>query len=282
MSDDGKPGNWGRWGNDDERGAVNLCTPARVLEAAQASRTGKVYGLALQLGRKTPPVFGRPEPQRLTVNSPADFADHERFGAPKGTGASDDMLILASHVGTHMDALAHVYAEDSIYNGYAAGTFTPRKGATRCSIVKTASFAGRGVLLDVAGHQGVPLCEPGRPITADDLEACRSAQEVEMRPGDILLVRTGWTEAHLRGEVAGDFQQPGLGLSAVDFVRDHDVSVVGADNSAVEVIPFDGNYLAVHVALLQRLGVSLMEHLWLAELAADRCHEFLLAVGALP
>ncbi|MCX6542660.1 MAG: cyclase family protein, partial [Actinobacteria bacterium] len=74
----------------------------------------------------------------------------------------------------------------------------------------------------------------------------------------------------------------GLGLDAVSFIRDHNLSAVGTDNSAVESIPFDQNrFLCVHIALLQQLGVTMIEHLWLAELAADSCYDVLLAVGAL-
>jgi kynurenine formamidase len=276
-------GNWGRWGESDERGALNLCTPERALSAAHGCRTGKVYGLALPIGRRTPHVWDRPDPQRLTLTSPSDAVDQQRLGAPEGTGSSEDMLVLASHTGTHMDALSHVFAGDKIYNGFPASSFTSRRGAGRCAIDRTAAFAGRGVLLDIAGHEGVPLLEPGRPITSSDLESCRAAQGSHLESGDVLLIRTGWTEALERREAVPADRQPGMGLDAVDFVRDHDLAVVGADNAAVEVIPFDnGTYLGVHIELLVNLGVTLLEHLWLADLAADECHDFLLAVGALP
>jgi kynurenine formamidase len=276
-------GNWGRWGESDERGALNLCTAETALAAAHACRTGKVYGLGLPIGRRTPRVWDRPDPLRLTLTSPSDAPDQQRLGAPEGTGSNEDVLVLASHTGTHMDALSHVFAGDKIYNGFAASSFTSRRGAGKCAIERTAAFAGRGVLLDVAGHEGVPLVEPGRPITSGDLESCRVAQGSQLGSGDVLLIRTGWTEALARREAPAPDRQPGIGLDAVEFVRDHDLAVVGADNAAVEVIPFDGGtYLGVHVALLVGLGVTLLEHLWLADLAADGCHEFLLAVGALP
>jgi len=98
-----------------------------------------------------------------------------------------------------------------------------------------------------------------------------------------LLVRTGWIE-HRNATVgpAQSWMQPGLGLDAVSFIRDYNLSAVGTDNSAVESIPFDQNrFLCVHIELLQQLGVTMIEHLWLAELAADSCYDVLLAVGAL-
>ena len=96
----------------------------------------------------------------------------------------------------------------------------------------------------------------------------------------MLLVRTGWLDFYATGEAG--YQQPGLGNDAVSFVDDHEIAVVGSDNAAIECIPFDGNeFLTVHIQLLVRRGVTLLEHLYLAELAADGCHEFLLSVGAL-
>ena len=275
--------NWGRWGPEDERGALNLVSPAGTLAAAHACRTGKAYPLGMPIGRGTPPVFARPDPQRLALVGPSDSGDYARFGAPPGVGQAEDLLVFPSHCGTHMDALSHVFADDRIWNGYASDTITTRRGASRCGIERTAGFAARAVLLDVAGHEGLPLLEPGRALDSSDLEACRAAQQVEIRPGDVLLVRTGWTEAFSRREAPDPGRQAGLGLGAVEFVRDHDVAVVGADNTAVEVLPFDrGVFLGVHIELLVRLGIPLLEHLWLGDLAADRCLESLLAVGGLP
>ena len=272
-------GNWGRWGTDDQRGALNLVEPPVVLEAMRRCRTGKVYSLAIPIGHfATPQVADRPLPERLTLSAPADAAVYAAYGAAEGVGANEDMIMIPSHAGTHMDALCHVYSEGTVYNGHPATSFTPKAGAAKCGIDQTGSFAGRAVLLDVAGWAGEDALEGGRIVTSADLESTRSAQGTELLPGDILLVRTGWLQS-------GDRQgaQPGLGLDAVEFVRDHDVAVVGSDNSAVEAIPFDRNvFLAVHIELLVKLGVTLIEHLWLAELAADRCYESLLVVGALP
>jgi kynurenine formamidase len=136
------------------------------------------------------------------------------------------------------------------------------------------------VLLDLPRHQGVEQLEPGHMIDAAQLEDCRAAQGVEMRPGDILLVRTGWLGALAAG--ATDHAQPGLSRDAVTFVDEHDVAVVGADNSAIECMPFDGSFMSVHVELVVNRGVTLLEHLVLDALAADGCHECLVVAGALP
>jgi kynurenine formamidase len=273
--------NWGRWGDDDERGTLNLLTPEAVLAATQVCRTGKVYSLALPVQREGVPIFDyRGAPQRLSLTSNTDNDRYEEFGAPEGLGSNEDVLVLASHSITHMDALSHVFAEGKMYNNFGAEEFTTAKGAQHLDVAQTASFAGRGVLLDLPRHQGVDWLEPGQVIDAAQLEACRDAQGIELRSGDILLVRTGWLDRFATG--AEGFAQPGLGKDAVSFVDDHDISVVGADNAAIECIPFDdGEFLSVHIELLVNRGVTLLEHLFLSELAADGCHEFLLAVGGL-
>jgi kynurenine formamidase len=273
--------NWGRWGDADERGTLNLVTPEAVLAATQVCRTGKVYSLALPIQREGVPIFDyRGAPQRLSLTSNTDNDRYEPFGAPEGLGSNEDVLVLASHSITHMDALSHVFAEGKMYNDFGAEEYTTAKGAQHLDVAQTASFAGRGVLLDLPRHQGVDWLEPGQVIDCAQLEACRDAQGVELRSGDMLLVRTGWLDFFATGD--SGYPQPGLGKDAVSFVDDHDVAVVGADNAAIECIPFDDNeFLGVHIELLVKRGVTLLEHLFLSELAADGCHEFLLAVGGL-
>jgi kynurenine formamidase len=274
--------NWGRWGSDDERGTLNLITPECVLAATQAVKTGKVYSLSLPIQQEGVPIFDyRGAPRRYSLTSASDKDPFASMGGAPGLGANEDMLVLASHSITHMDALSHVYTEDGIYNGFARDEFSTQGGAGHCDIRATGTFAGRGILLDLARHQGVDWLEPGHVITRAELDACADAQGTEARAGDILLVRTGWLDLFAQG--TEEFRQPGLGVDAVSFVDDHQIAAVGADNAAIEAIPFDGDvFLAVHIELLVKRGVTLMEHLKLSELAADGCHEFLFAVGALP
>jgi kynurenine formamidase len=277
--------NWQRWGADDERGALNHITPEVVLEAMKVCKTGKVYSLSLPIQPSGVPIFDyRGAPKRLTLTSRTDDAMYTMYGAAPGVGANEDVLIIPSHCTTHMDALSHVFADGVIYNGHP-NAFSSLDGSPKCAINATGTFAGRAVLLDLPRHLGVDWLEPGTKITGDDLEACRAAQGTEVRTGDILLIRTGWLDLFATIENAADvpFAQPGLGFDAVPFVRDHEIAAVGSDNAAIECIPFDDNvFLGVHIELLVRLGVTLLEHLVLSEMAADGCHEAFLSVGGLP
>ena len=280
--------NWGRWGPDDERGTLNLLTADAVLGGVAAIRSGKVYGLGLPINATAAPIVeGRGEPRRLTLTCDSDDERYEAYGAAVGVGANQDILVLASHHGTHLDALSHVFADRTMYNGFPSSTFKAFSGAGRPGVEKLGVFAGRAVLLDVAAAAGVECLPPGHVITRAELESCATAEGVDVREGDILLIRTGWLEQWQRsaGGVSGPggAGQPGIGLDACSFIRDHDIAAVGADNSAVEAIPFDKDtFLSVHIELLVTLGVPLLEHLSLAELARDRRYEVLLCVAPLP
>jgi kynurenine formamidase len=276
--------NWGRWGDDDERGALNLLTPETVLAATQCCRTGSVYQLGLPIQRTGIPTLDfRGAPQRLTLTNASDERMFDSFGAVPGVGTNEDLIVFPSHTSTHMDALCHVYAGQKMYNGHPHDAMQAYAGATRCGIERAGGFAARGVLIDIAGHQGCDALPAGHVVTGAELEAALDAQGVALHAGDVALVRTGWVEWCL-AEAGGamSFEQPGLGLDAARWLAERDIVAVGADNSAVEAMPFDGGvYLTVHIELLVKRGIHLIEHLRLGDLARDHCHEFLFTVGPL-
>jgi hypothetical protein len=241
------PNNWGRWGKEDERGALNLLTPEVVLAATRVCKTGVVYnlGLPIQMSGSGPLFAYRGTPQRLTLTNQADPGAFVDYGAPTDVGANEDVLVFASHTLTHMDALSHVFAEGTFYNGFQSDAARTNQGVPNCGIDKVRGVVGRAVHLDLPRHQGVDWLEPGYAVTSAELEACRAAQNVEIRSGDI--------------------------------------PVVGSDNSAIEPVPFDrGIFLGVHIELLIKLGVHLLEHVNLVGLSADQVTECLFVVAPLP
>ena len=139
------------------------------------------------------------------------------------------------------------------------------------------------VMLDLVSHQGAEgWLELGMAISGRDLEACAEAQGVEVRAGDVVLVRTGYLDAWNSLQPNISFEQPGLNVDAARWLAARDVVAVGCDNAAVEMIPFDNNeFLAVHKVLLVQNGIYMLEYLNLAELAADRCYEGLITIAPL-
>ncbi len=276
--------NWGRWGDEDERGALNLLTPEVLRAAAASIRQGRVYPLGIPIQPEGVPLLEhRGKPMRLTLQDGTDEGMYAAFGCQPGTGANEDVMIFASHTTSHMDALIHVYEDGHHYNGVPSGAMRALGGATKLGIEKVAGFAARAVLLDMPRFFGDPKwVEPGRNITGQDLEGACAAQGVQIRAGDVVLVRNGYLQMWF--EQGGDqgYAQPGIGLDAAGWLAHRDVVAVGSDNAAVEVIPFDTNdFLAVHKVLLVRRGIYMLEFVDLSAPAADESWEGLLSVAPL-
>ncbi|HZQ09446.1 MAG TPA: cyclase family protein, partial [Anaerolineae bacterium] len=176
--------NWGRWGAEDERGALNLITPEHIRRAAGLVKTGQVYSLAVPLTAEGPQWPPRHKTWQVTTYH-NDWEPH---------GGADDIIMMHSHSGTHLDALSHLWYENQLYNGYDAGKNISSEGARRNSIDRVQSIVGRGVLLDVARWKGVPHLNLGEPIGAADLDQCAEAQNVRVGAGDLVLVRTSWMQ----------------------------------------------------------------------------------------
>ncbi len=276
--------NWGRWGSADEIGALNLLTPEITLEATRLVRTGRRYGLAITLDPRRLPV----SPTRSTVGAHFMTIDGGDYAAgvrlPHDMRVADDYVVMPTHWGTHIDALAHVWREDELYNGHPSTTVRSY-GATRCGIDKVGVIATRGLLLDIPSALGLPRLEPGYVITPEDIKATLPPGGV--RPGDAVLIRTGLIQ--IAAEAPEQFYRdphPGLGLEAAIELAQNDVVLIGADNAAVEPARWEHGRMAngpiVHECLLRDFGVHLMEFVNLEELARDNVHEFLLVVAPLP
>jgi kynurenine formamidase len=277
-------GNWGRWGDDDERGTLNLLTPDVVKAAASSITTGQTYPLGLPIQAEGVPLLDyRGKPMRLTLEDLTDDGAYTDFGCKVGTGAHEDVVIFASHTTSHMDALIHVYEDYKHYNGVPAAAMRAMAGATKLGIEKFRGIAARAVLLDMVRHfdEG-PWVAPGRTIMAADLQAAAAAQGVEVRAGDIVLIRTGYIDMWFAKQPDVGFEQSGIGFDAGNWLASLDIVAVGCDNAAVEVIPFDENdFLGVHKVLLVRHGIYMLEFLDLRAPAADQCYEGLITVAPL-
>ncbi|MEU6379418.1 cyclase family protein [Streptomyces sp. NPDC046909] len=285
--------NWDRWGADDERGAANLLTPEAVLGAVGAVREGRLISLGMPIRGSTsgpgrasvPHLPGRPLPQHFMSVDGADYTAGARM-LNGSIGVADDALMLSHHgTTTHMDALCHMWRGDRLYNGHSAARVRSY-GATRCGIEKAGPLVARGVLFDVAAHLGVPYLDESVRIGADVLEDIVKSHGVELRPGDVALVRTGWPTVYAADRVRYQGGQPGLDHSGGRWLADHDVTAVACDNAAVGALAMDGSFDAgpdedLHLLLLWSRGVYLLEMLWLEDLAATGRHDFLFVAAPL-
>jgi kynurenine formamidase len=281
----GHPHNWGRWGPSDQRGTANLLTPELVAGAARLARTGRQFSLALPIGGDEPNPGTRDAPRHLMFRPLSDAVAGDTMS---GVESSDDLIVLGLQATTQLDGHGHFAHGHVLYNGYWAGLVTGRSGARRLGIHHHANgIVGRGVLLDVGRFAGL---DPFTSVIGPDLlDATAAAHGVEVRPGDILLVRTGWLGAWLDDPEARRRRRcAGLYLDTVDWLAAADVAMVAADNRTVEAIPGppDHPLLPFHTAALRDLGLLLGELFDLDELAADcqtdGVYEFLFAAMPMP
>jgi kynurenine formamidase len=283
--------NWGRWGPLDERGTTNLLTPEAVVAAAGLIRTGQVISCAIPLNSNGPVHPSRPGITHLFGYSGADFVARSteavKFVGPRG-GAADDYIFMPLQGSTQWDGLSHMFYDGVMYNGFWMGTVDSLHGARRGSIdAMKNSFVGRGVLLDVARHLGIDRIPKGQAIGPADLEATAAAQGVQVRAGDILLIRTGHVPWFYTLADKSEFWKdgaPGLGNACLDWIADHDIAAIAMDNIAITVQPTEPP-VSIHTTLLVDLGLPLGEIWWLEDLAeacaAGGRYEFFVAAPPL-
>jgi len=191
------------------------------------------------------------------------------------TGASG-MLTMMEHTGTHIDALCHQACGLKLYGGVPAKEVETPAGFTALGVETVPPLLGRGVLLDVAGWKGQSPLAAQYGISAEDLQGCAAAAAVEVRTGDVLLVRTGYGACWDNEEVY--LQAAGISKSGSLWAAERGVAVVGADNMTWDVPgerdPETGATLFGHVYLLPQKGIYITENLNLEELARDRRYTF--------
>lgn len=275
--------NWGRWSDDDELGTANLITPAKVVDAAGLVTTGRVVNLGRIIRHDTVRVADRPAPIYVLTVDGGDYAAGARDVG--GAYSADDMLCMPTSTGTHVDGLAHVWSSDGLYNGHSPNLVRSR-GAKVCGIEKVGGIVTRGVLCDICAIKGVAALPPSYEITAADLDEATAGLSRGVEPGDALLIRTGWlsdktaNEDDMRALV---YDEPGLGREAATWIAERDVAVLGCDNLGIELLPEADReeYMPVHVALLNKLGMYLIEAIDLDELARSERLEFMFMMAPL-
>ena len=257
------------WGADDQRGAANRITPAKVLEAMEVVRAGVVY----QLGRTYEagmPMFGS---RHFSLLIPQAF---QIAGSNEAVYHDEIVSGELGQIGTQFDGLGHFGIGDLFYNGNRRSEFAQATGLTKLGIEQVGAIVSRGVLIDVAALKGVPMLEGGYEISRADLETALSRQRTEIRPGDIVLLHTGWGALWMTDNAKFLANAPGIGLEAASFLVERDIVMVGSDTWGVEAFPNPDASLAapVHQLLLAKHGIYLFENLATEGLAQDRAYEF--------
>ena len=269
---------WGRWGADDQLGALNLVTADKVLEAAALAREGEIISLSREVPASAVSNAFKPATRQLS----------KKELATRGEGAVVDYFGIDYHGSctTHVDALCHVWNEDGMWNGRDPDLEIGEEGVTWCGVEQLSDgIVSRGVLFDVPRSRAVPYVKSGEPVTGEELESMARRWDLDPQPGDALVLHAGreaWEDAsgHL---LDSSHERPGFHTSCLDFFHSVDCSLVVWD--MMDCAPNDyGVSIAVHAALFG-LGIPLVDNALTAALAA-RCealdrHDFLLCVAPL-
>ena len=263
--------NWGRWGPDDNAGAVNYIRPKHVAAAAALVRSGRPVSLAMtvQTSGQTPDGRGHATHLMTMGYESVDSDTREAFVG--------DYLAMEphGHSTTHLDALCHMAYEGTLYNGLRAATTVTTRGADRLGVDHYGhGIVGRGVILDIPTALGVKWLEPGDTIAPADLEAAEHNQEVEVSEGDLLFIRTG---RHERWRVDGPWltrdAMPGLRADSLPWLHRRRIALVGSDSSN-EALPSSvlGLRNPIHLGLIVSMGVPLIDNCHLEDLL-EVCRE---------
>jgi kynurenine formamidase len=255
--------NWGRWGADDERGALNYLTPELIAAAAVLVRNGRTVSLSRSLNTRREPDNPEPADHHMTLLGAQDH--------PDGLAFAKDYIGVDYHNDTHshLDALCHVSYDGSLYNGRPADSVSADGAAVETVEALKDGLMGRGVLLDIPRLRGVRWLEPGDSVLPADLEEAERRQGLTVGEGDILLVRVGHaTRLDELGPWDVASSKAGLHPSCAVFLSERGVVALGSDGNNDTAPSFtEGVGFPVHVLALTAMGVHLLDYLHLDELA---------------
>ena len=292
--------NWGRWGDDDEIGAMNLITPEKRAAAAGLVRNGRSLSLSRYFPKTPGPGNMNPAQHwmRTTSRSPGAGSAVDYYG-----------IFYHGYAATHLDALCHVWNEDGMWNGRDAAKEITFSGAKFGSVDHWSDgIITRGVLFDIPKHRGEPFVSQDRPVHGWELEEVAKAQGVTLEPGDALVVYSGyeaWKEAYPESETLlavlpeassgcvsnvpaatyGNLgpERPGLHVSCLPFIRDNDVSLLVWDLMDLTPNGYDLPF-AIHSVIFS-YGVGILDDALLQPLAQacqeEGRYEFMLFVAPL-
>lgn len=272
--------NWGRWGKDDQLGAMNLITPDKRKQAAALVKEGVPVSLARETNDEREADNPDPYKHVMTLtgsNNPGQFS------------VDTFSILFHGYQHTHMDSLCHIFYQGKMYNGFSQQEITA-KGAEKLAITNLQKgIFTRGILMDIPALKGVPYLEPGTAIYPEDLEAWEKKTGIKVSAGDAVFIRTGrWARRAAKG--AWDVDKDGaagLHASCARWLKARDVAILGSD-AASDVLPsgIEGFSHPVHSLTLIALGVHIFDNCDLEPLgeatAKRKRWEFLLTAAPIP
>ena len=273
------PQSWckSKWGPDDEKGAANNLSPQLAVEAATLIKTGKVYQLGVETNSKTPAY--PPRTFNVTIVQPGQVGGSGL--GPTKTTYNDDIINGWVGIGSQLDGLGHIGVDHIYYNCNKGLEFAAADGLKKLGIEKVPPFVARGIVLDMTAVTGQNPVPAGTAFNKKEIDDALAKQGVQIKKGDIVLFHTGWQDMASRDPKAFMAGEPGLGKEGAEYLVSKDVVAIGADQWALEVIPFEKGVgvFEVHQILIPRNGVYILENMNTGPLVADKAWEFMFVLG---
>ena len=279
------------WGPADEIGTLNMMTDPSRLAILKQIGSGKVYDLSVEYFSGMPSccgAFGDPPYHLWMTHTPRGTMAANPFHVPREVNErvaySGDAISMYTHTGTHIDTLNHFGLHGKIWNQMSADEHLGDQGWSKAGADKYPPIVARGVLIDVAKAKGVPHLPASYGITAADLQMALRQQGTRLQPGDVVLFRTGLMTLWPDPTKYQLGTQAGLSLEAARWLAEaQQVMLIGGDNFGIESFPSTdpGNYVPVHTYLFAERGMSMIEVMWLEDLAKDQVYEFVFIAAPL-
>ena len=278
---EGELSNWGRWGEDDQMGTVNLITPEKRLAAIALVEKGIAVSLARNVEKNQASDNPHPFGHRML-----------NLGTNPGNGqfVSDNYEVsYHGYAHSHMDALIHMSYKGKSYNGFSQAEHAVESGATKLAV--TAFKKGimtKGILMDIPRLKGVEYLEPGTPIYPEDLASWEKEAGFTVEPGDVVFIYTGrWKLRDKKGPWEASSKSAGLYASSAKWLHERDIAMIGSD-AASDVAPsgVEGVRQPIHQLFLIAMGTPIFDNCDLEDLA-EECRrqnrwEFLLTASPIP
>jgi kynurenine formamidase len=270
------------WGPEDEIGTLNMMTDGSRLDILKQVAGGKVYDLGVDLFVGMPiccGAFGDPTFQIFLTHAPSRGDPAKELLSYAGDGVT-----MYTHTGTHIDALNHFGLHGKIWNGFSAAEHLGVRGWTKAGVDKYPPIVARGVMIDVAKAKNLKHLPASYVITVDDLKDALKKQGTALKPGDVVLIRTGLMSLWPDQTKYTLLDEAGIGLEAAQWlVEGQKAMLLGSDNLGVESLPSTNpdNFVPVHSYLQAEKGVSILEAAWLEDLSKDQVYEFLFIASPL-
>lgn len=226
------------------------------------------------------PIHPAHPPYHITLNN-----RHGDVIRECGHSSSNEMIVISTHAGTHIDSLCHVSDHGKLYNGEDAEE--AQKGTQLFKTLGAETIGpifARGVLLDVAAYKQVVELDEAYEITAEDLEGTMKAQNVTIEEGDVILIRTGWGKWWDQASqyLGGHDGAPGPGVGAGKWLASYKPFACGSDTSAFELMSHENITLEVHMILIAQNGINIIENLYLEELSQSKNYTFTFVALPIP